>query len=108
MCINSKKICKLTFNRKTCFRKYKEDSHFASEYKEEIYNQFKMKESLELTLPDKIVIGPFTIIVDPLKQYLINKRQELAQKLLDQFARKMSASVSEVLQKKILLAYAPL
>lgn len=79
-----------------CRSKYKEDNHLASEYKEEIYNHIKMKNSLENTLPERIIIGPFTVIVDQLKQFLINKREDLSQKLLDQFARKMSSCISEV------------
>lgn len=77
-------------------RKYKEDAHQAAEYKEEIYSHFKMKEMLENTLPSKIMIGPFTILTEQLKTNLVLKRQELAQKLLDQFAIKMHHCVIEV------------
>lgn len=70
----------------------------ASEYKEEIYTQFKMKEMLEMTLPEKIIVGPYTVIVEPLKELLISKRFELAQKLLDQFAQRMRKAVNDVLE----------
>lgn len=76
--------------------KYKEEQHIASEYKEEISYQLRMKANLESTLPSTIIIGPFVINTDVVKQYLVNKRNELAQKLMEQFAVKMRNCILEV------------
>lgn len=50
--------------------------------KEEILMNIRMKKYLEETLPSNIVIGPFFILVLPLKRFLIKKRQDMIDKLL--------------------------
>lgn len=57
-----------------------------------------MKNNLEVTLPPSIIIGPFYIFTDYLKQFLVNKRQEIIGKLLDAFAVIMKGQVEEVLK----------
>lgn len=56
-----------------------------------------MKYNLETTLPASIIIGPFYILTDYLKQFLVNKRQEIIGKLLDVFAALMKAQIEEVI-----------
>lgn len=58
-----------------------------------------MKYNLETTLPATIIIGPFYILTDYLKQFLINKRQEIISKLLDVFAGVMKAQIEEVISE---------
>lgn len=55
-----------------------------------------MKNNLETTLPASIIIGPFYIFTDILKQFLVNKRQEIIGKLLDVFAGIMKEFIEEV------------
>lgn len=62
-----------------------------------------MRYNLENTLPPMILIGPFYINTDPLRQFLIGKRQELATKLLIQFAFRMKMLIEEVLEDYKLL-----
>ena len=66
----------------------KDANKSSQEIKEEISLQMKMKENLERTLPASITIGPFFIIVEPLKMFLINKRIEIIKKMLDMFAER--------------------
>ncbi|XP_017768545.1 PREDICTED: dynein heavy chain 1, axonemal-like [Nicrophorus vespilloides] len=68
---------------------FKEEQHTAGEVKDEVSNHLKMRDHLEEILPSLIVIGPFSISVDNIRQNLIQKRMDLAKKLLDQFADKM-------------------
>nr|CAD7403049.1 unnamed protein product [Timema cristinae] len=75
--------------------KFKDEDHTAVELKEEVQFQLKMKVNLEVTLPEKIVIGPFIINVDPLKQFLVGKRKDMYIKLLDMFAERQRAKVEE-------------
>lgn len=81
---------------KSIFRNYKTEQHIAAEFKEEIGYQLKMKYNLESTLPASIIIGPFLILTDHIKQFLVNKRQEIASKLLDVFANIMKGLVEDV------------
>ncbi|XP_075235019.1 sterile affecting ciliogenesis [Lycorma delicatula] len=78
---------------------FKAENHPANEVKEEIALQFRLKENLFQTLPMSIIIGPFLVNVDPLKQYLISKRHEMATKLLITFSQRMKANVEEAMQE---------
>uniref|UniRef100_A0A1Y1N5M7 Dynein heavy chain 1, axonemal n=2 Tax=Photinus pyralis TaxID=7054 RepID=A0A1Y1N5M7_PHOPY len=78
---------------------YLEEQHSAVEYKDTISHHFKMRDNLEVTLPSSIVIGPFFVNTEPLKTFLINKRQEIAGKLLDQFAAIMKGNIEEIIQE---------
>lgn len=44
--------------------------------------QLKMKSNLTKTLPETIIIGPFLVNLKPLKHFLIEKRNELANLLM--------------------------
>lgn len=61
----------------------------SQEFQHEIQHHFRMKENLEVTLPDTIQIGPFLINVLPVKQLMIAKRQELAVKLMEILTEKL-------------------
>lgn len=77
-------------------RNYNNEEHSAVEVKEEVAMHYKMKSSLETTLPNIIFIGPFQISVDHLRVFLINKKQEICGKLLDMFAARMKNYVEDV------------
>ncbi|XP_044749962.1 dynein axonemal heavy chain 1-like [Coccinella septempunctata] len=74
---------------------YKAANHSASEYKEEITHHYRQKNNLEATLPSNISIGPFMVSVDTLKNFLMNKRQDIINKLLDTFAVRMKDLIEE-------------
>lgn len=61
----------------------------SQDIKEEISLQIRLKENVERTLPMSIQIGPFLINVDPLKQFLLSKHQELTDKLLNMLAERL-------------------
>lgn len=79
-------------------RNYEIDSKLAAEVKEDISQHSRLKCSLEETLPNVIYIGPFYVQVDHLRLFLINKRQEIVNKLLDLFAARMKKSFEDVSQ----------
>lgn len=66
------------------------------ELKEEVAFHFRQKKIIESTIPATIVIGPFNVNIQPLKIVLLNKRQELGNKLLDMFCAKMKLNLEEV------------
>ncbi|KAK9870899.1 hypothetical protein WA026_009856 [Henosepilachna vigintioctopunctata] len=76
---------------------FKAANHTAAEYKEEIAHQYRQKNNLEMTIPSTISIGPFVVSVDGLKNFLLNKRQDIINRLLDSFALRMKTLVEEVL-----------
>ncbi|KAM0726282.1 Dynein axonemal heavy chain 1 [Formica fusca] len=76
---------------------FKNADHTAAEVKDEISFHFKMKSILELTLPKDIVIGPFRVNIQPLKQFLIQKRQNCCTQLLVMFTESLRARIDVVL-----------
>lgn len=78
------------------FREFKNEEHTASEVKEEVSMHLRMKSNLEITLPNVIYIGPFHVSIDHLRTFLITKRQDICNKLLDMFATRMKDCIEEV------------
>ncbi|XP_054262356.1 dynein axonemal heavy chain 1-like [Macrosteles quadrilineatus] len=79
--------------------KYKEENHPVHEVKEEVALHLRLKANLVATIPAVIVIGPFIVQVDNLRQFLINKRQEIATKLLNAFAQRMKELLENVMEE---------
>ncbi|KAF7272031.1 hypothetical protein GWI33_015147, partial [Rhynchophorus ferrugineus] len=88
-----------TLNIPDFIKNYEIDQKTAAEVKEDISQHYRLKRSLEETLPNLIYIGPFYISIDHLRLFLINKRQEIINKLLDLFCSKMKVCVEDLLQE---------
>ncbi|XP_076380684.1 dynein axonemal heavy chain 1 [Megalopta genalis] len=65
--------------------------------KDAISFQLTMQKNLEVILPKWISIGPFNVIVFPLKQFLMQKRRDCATGLLEMLTHKLRAEVETVL-----------
>ncbi|KAL6436551.1 hypothetical protein ACFW04_004787 [Cataglyphis niger] len=76
---------------------FKNADHTAAEVKDEIAFHFKMKSILELKLPKDIDIGPFCVNVRPLRQFLIQKRQDCCTQLLIMFTQSLRERLDDVL-----------
>lgn len=75
---------------------YAEENHPASDIKEEINVHVKQKQLLEVNLPSSVVIGPFFVNVESLKQTLIEKRQMLIESLLTYLAERLAEQIETV------------
>ncbi|CAO1300538.1 unnamed protein product [Diamesa serratosioi] len=71
----------------------------SQEIKEEINFQLKAIEELEVNLPANIIIGPYSINVNLLKQSLIAKRQELYKKLKLMFCDILKEKIEDIFEK---------
>ncbi|XP_050076869.1 dynein axonemal heavy chain 1 [Anopheles maculipalpis] len=69
----------------------------SSEIKEDIAHQIRMRENLEHTVPLYIVIGPYWINVQPLREALIRKRLELTAALLKMLTEKLCLKTADVI-----------
>uniref|UniRef100_A0A182VTJ1 Dynein heavy chain linker domain-containing protein n=1 Tax=Anopheles minimus TaxID=112268 RepID=A0A182VTJ1_9DIPT len=69
----------------------------SSEIKEDIALQIRMRENLEHTVPLCIVIGPYWINVQPLREALIRKRLELTAALLKMLTEKLRIKTADVI-----------
>ena len=68
----------------------------AYDVKREIEMHQQEKESLEADIPSSIVIGPFWINCDTVRNFLVKKRRELAKAVLELLAKKLRTQTEEV------------
>ncbi|KAG5345241.1 DYH1 protein, partial [Acromyrmex charruanus] len=76
---------------------FKKADHTIAEIRDEVSFHFKMKSILELTLPKDIAIGPFCVNVRPLRNFLIQKRQNCYTQLLIMFTESLRTKINVVL-----------
>ncbi|KAM8915859.1 dynein axonemal heavy chain 1-like [Spinachia spinachia] len=69
------------------------------ELKKEVEQNLKDKEMLECSLPSSIVIGPFIVSVEAVRQALSDKRKALANALLDHLTLKLRKRVDEACEE---------
>lgn len=78
------------------FRTYQIQCPSAEEVREVVITHLQEKEILDNSLPSSIVIGPFYINVDNVKQSLSKKRKALATSMLDILAKNLHKKVDNV------------
>jgi len=75
---------------------HKQAEPTAQELKKEVLELLREKERLESSLPSLIVIGPFAVGVETVRQALSRKRSALARGLLDHLASTLRRHVDRV------------
>ena len=75
---------------------YDSQDHSAVEVKQEIEKHLAEKEVLENSIPSAIVIGPFQINTETVRQKLANKRKALANQVIELLAKKLRKQNEEV------------
>jgi dynein heavy chain len=75
---------------------YEGQNHSAAEVKAEVEMHLKEKEIIEGLLPSNIIIGPFWINTENVRQNLSKKRKALANAVLELLARKLRMQADEV------------
>ena len=75
---------------------YDSQDHSAVEVKQEIEKHLAEKEILENSLPSMIVIGPFQINTETVRQKLAAKRKALANQVIELLAKKLRKQNEEV------------
>ncbi|XP_078019489.1 dynein axonemal heavy chain 1 [Epinephelus lanceolatus] len=71
----------------------------SQEVKREVEQHLKDKERLEQSLPSSIVIGPFVVRVEAIRQALSKKRKALANAILDHLVLKLRKQVDEACEE---------
>ena len=64
--------------------------------KQEIENHLKDKEAIENSIPVSVVIGPFWVTCDGIRQSLAKKKKSLANSVLEFLAKKLRKQADEV------------
>ena len=80
----------------TVHRAYQTQCPSAEEVREVVLTHLREKEILDSSLPSSIVIGPFYVNVDNVKQSLSKKRKALATSMLDILAKNLHKEVDNV------------
>ncbi|XP_040889376.1 dynein heavy chain 1, axonemal [Toxotes jaculatrix] len=71
----------------------------SQEVKKEVEQHLKEKEKIEHSLPSSIVIGPFFVRVEAVRQALSNKRKALAKAVLDRLALKLRKQADDACEE---------
>ena len=71
------------------YRTYEAQSHSAAEVKQEVESHLQEKEILESVIPSNIVIGPFWVNTENVRQALSKKRKALSNAVLELLAKKL-------------------
>ncbi|XP_069045720.1 dynein axonemal heavy chain 1 isoform X1 [Lepisosteus oculatus] len=80
-------------------REHSPPSMSLQEVKREVELHLREKELLDHSLPVSIVIGPFLVSVEAVRQSLSKKRRALANAVLDQLAKKLRRQVDEACEE---------
>ncbi|XP_066527086.1 dynein axonemal heavy chain 1 [Hoplias malabaricus] len=73
----------------TFLKNHSDENTTPAEVKREVMNHLKEKEHLDQSLPSSIIIGPFMVGVETVKQNLSKKRRALANAVMDRLAMKL-------------------
>uniref|UniRef100_A0A1A9WUA8 Dynein heavy chain linker domain-containing protein n=1 Tax=Glossina brevipalpis TaxID=37001 RepID=A0A1A9WUA8_9MUSC len=76
-------------NNQQYMQNYKAAKKASMQVKADILEHKRMKEELRAILPPTITIGPFLVIIDPMKQYMIRKRIEIVKKIFEYYVDRM-------------------
>lgn len=68
----------------------------SQEVKKQVEQHLKEKERIEQSLPSSIVIGPFIVRVEAVRQALSSKRKALANTMLAHLALKLRKQIDDV------------
>uniref|UniRef100_A0A8C5ZKT2 Dynein axonemal heavy chain 1 n=1 Tax=Marmota marmota marmota TaxID=9994 RepID=A0A8C5ZKT2_MARMA len=95
-----RKYLELNNNDISVFLKaYQTQCPSANEVREVVKTHLKEKEILDNSLPSSIIIGPFYINVDNVKQSLSKKRKALATSMLDILAKNLHKEVDSICEE---------
>ena len=78
------------------FRDYEKEDHTPAQVKQLIESHLQEKEVIEGSLPANIIIGPFWIMCDGVRQALAKKKKALANSVLEFLAKKLRKQADEV------------
>ena len=75
---------------------YSNEEHTPAQVKQEIEKYLKEKEDIEARIPSYVVIGPFWVTCEQIRQMLSKKLKNLANSVLELLAKKLRNQADEV------------
>ncbi|KAL5013927.1 hypothetical protein ScPMuIL_008197 [Solemya velum] len=80
-------------------KEYESQEHTAQEVKKEVEMHLEEKEILEATIPSNIIIGPFWINTESVRQALSKKRKALSNAVLELLARQLRKQADDACEE---------
>lgn len=86
-----------------CRRLHSQENQTVQEVKQEVLEHLREMELLNKSIPSAIIIGPFEISVEAVRQNLVKKRRALASAVLDRLALRLRQQIQDVSQCLLVL-----
>lgn len=80
-------------------RLHSQENQTPQEVKQEVLEHLREMKLLDQAIPSAIIIGPFMVGVEAIRQTLVNKRKALAKALLDRLALRLLKQMQDVSQE---------
>ncbi|XP_029005758.1 dynein axonemal heavy chain 1 [Betta splendens] len=88
-----------TMDIETLLSSYLHPEQTSLELKKEVQQHLQEKEAIEQSLPSSILIGPFIVRVEAVRQALSNKRKTLANAMLHHFAGNLRKQIDDACEE---------
>lgn len=79
-------------------RLHSQENQTPQEVKQEVLVHLREMRLLDQSIPSAIIIGPFAVSVEAIRQTLVKKRKALAKALLDRLALRLHQQMQDVRQ----------
>lgn len=79
-------------------RLHSQENQTPQEVKQEVLEHLREMKLLDQSIPSAIIIGPFTVSVEAIRQNLVKKRKALADALLERLALRLHQQIQDVSQ----------
>lgn len=73
-----------------------QENQTPQEVRQEVLEHLKQIENLDKSIPSNIVLGPFLVSVEEVRQSLVNKRRALANAVLNRLALRLRQQMQDV------------
>lgn len=95
--ITARLLLLLYFNIVHTIRDYEKEGHTTREMDTEAKKHLKEKDYVQSILPDSIMIGPYNVTVDGVRDQLVTKRKALAMAVLQLIAKEIRQLAEDVM-----------
>lgn len=92
-------LCFLSFFLTLYFSAYGNEEHTPAQVKQEIEMHLSEKEKIENSIPSYVIIGPFWVACEQVRQTLSKKRKTLANSVLELLAKKLRSQADQVCEE---------
>ncbi|XP_065685160.1 dynein axonemal heavy chain 1 isoform X1 [Hydra vulgaris] len=78
---------------------YSKQEYTAADIRRDVRLHLQEKDDIENQVPQSIVIGPFMVNIDSVKQFLLKKKKQIANSLLELFTKRVYKNVESICEE---------